>query len=73
MKKTNLLICGACEAKGQKQVLGEIAPTGELSIMRFHNGFTNIFSDAFTVRCGSCGEIVYQRMGTAIMHGTLVL
>jgi hypothetical protein len=52
-----LIKCPNC----QKQVLGEMTEEGIFRVMRFHNGYTDIFGKDFGVRCGNCGEYVFIR------------
>lgn len=62
-KKKVLLICPICEQKGKKEYLGEIHD-GMLTVLRFHKGSTKIISRDFSVQCGGCGEVIYQRKET---------
>lgn len=58
-KKKTLVICGDCESKGDKSILGEIGTAGEFIIQRFHQGMTIIKSPMFAVVCGKCGGTPY--------------
>jgi hypothetical protein len=61
-----LLICPTCEIVGKKEVLGEITDRGTFSILRFHKGETEIFSDSFVVICGVCKTAVFRRQNANI-------
>lgn len=56
-----LIRCPGCEAKGKKEVLGEIDEEGNFCVLRFHKGLTKIKADEFSVECGVCGELVFYR------------
>ncbi len=58
-----LIICPGCEAKGKKEVLGEINSEGDFVVLRFHQGETKVISKEFSVKCGRCGETVFYREG----------
>lgn len=62
-KKTKrLVMCPTCEVNGRKEVLGEVNEEGNFSIMRFHNGKTVIMSSSYSVICGGCGKIVFNKL-----------
>ena len=68
MNKKTLVICGNCERNGNRaSVLGEIDEEGYFVVMRFHKGFTKIKSQEFSVICGACGNVTFQRSVTQIL------
>ena len=66
---TNKLLvkCPTCESNGKKEVLGEINEDGNFSIMRYHPGYTSktvIMSNTYSIICGGCGQIVFNKLST---------
>lgn len=59
-----LIQCGNCEVNGKREILGEIDEDGNLSVMRFHNGKTILLSNNYSVICGGCGNIVFNKQST---------
>lgn len=60
----NLIVCPNCEAKGIKQNMAEVTPTGFIAIQRFHHktygkDYTIIGGSSFYLVCGRCGTRVY--------------
>lgn len=60
-KPRNLLICANCFTQGTKSVLGELTSDGAFVVMRFHNGYSKIIAENYTVVCGACDSINMRR------------
>jgi hypothetical protein len=65
MTKKTLIVCGNCERNGKKSILGEMDAGGFFTVMRFHQGYTKIYSQDMKVFCGACGDLVYQKVTQA--------
>jgi len=50
-----LLICQNCLVQGTRSILGETV-NEEFVVMRFHNGFTKIRAESYSVVCGNCDK-----------------
>ena len=60
-----LIQCPDCEINGRREILGEIDENGYLSVMRFHNGKTVVMSNTYSIICGGCGQIVFNKLSTS--------
>lgn len=60
MKK--FIICPTCEQDKKKEVLAQIEDDGSISILRWHSSKTYLLGKEFSIKCGGCGEIVYNRV-----------
>jgi len=68
-KKTNLIICPSCEARGFREVLGEVDRDGNVIVQRFHRGYTKIVGNFF-ILCGRCYEEIYFKERREEVSGT---
>jgi len=56
-----LVVCPTCEEQGYREILCEVV-NNKIHILRYHQGYTVIESNNFSVICGRCKQPVLYKI-----------